>query len=57
MKENRKREFEEWYIQEQLDYQESTWDFQQNLHDYCKAEVMVLSKAFRNLRFIDEGVE
>ena len=45
MKEKRKQEFEKWYIQEQLNYQDSTWDFQQNLHEYCKADVMVLSKA------------
>ena len=45
MKEKRKQEFENWYIQEQVNYQDSTWDFQQNLHEYCKADVMVLSKA------------
>ena len=45
MKEKRKQEFEKWYIQEQLNYQDSTWDFQQNLHENCKADVMVLSKA------------
>ena len=39
MKEKRKQEFEKWYIQEQLNYQDSTWDYQQNLH------AMVLSKA------------
>ena len=45
MKEQRKQDFEKWYCQEQGNYQDSTWDFQQNLVEYCKADVMVLSKA------------
>ena len=45
MKEQRKDEFERWYLQEQMIYQKSNWDFQENLVEYCKADVMVLSKA------------